>query len=138
MSSQRAIRRTLSLMLALSIALWAEDGLAMLTADHGAQCHSRMSHTQQQAHPMPCCPMHAASVPSSFFEPPTCCDLSNQPARPLAFLVISGKSRSSQLGARSAAAAMFVPSQRSSAFFLIADSPPFVKPVFDKKTDLRI
>jgi len=132
------MRRILSLILALSVGLWAESGLAMLAVDHGAQCHARMSHKQPQAHAMPCCPMHAASVPSSFFEPPPCCDLSKQLARPLAFLVISGKSRSSQLSALSAAAAMFVPSQRSSAFFLVADSSPFVKPVFNKKTDLRI
>ena len=127
----------MSLMLALIVALWAQSGLAMLTADH-AQCHARMSSMQQQAHTMPCCPSHAASVPPSFFEPPPCCNLSNQPARPLAFLVISGKSSSGQLSARSIAGAMFTPSQQSCMFLQVADSPPFVKPVFDKKTDLRI
>jgi hypothetical protein len=132
MSLQRLIRA----MLALSFALWAESGLAILAADHGARCHAQMSY--MQPHTMPCCPMHAASAPSSFFEPPPCCNLTNQPARPLAFLVTTGKSRSSQLSAGGTASAMFAPSQRSSPSLLIADSPPFVRPVFDSKTDLRI
>jgi len=126
----------LSLMLALSVALWAESGLAMLAADHAAECRAQMFHTPQ-AHAMSCCPMHAASAPSRFFDPPPCCDLSNQP-RPLAFLVTSGKSRSSQLSAGNTACVLLAPVQRSSAFLLVADTPPFVKPVFDKKTDLRI
>ncbi|SRR5271166_1482118 len=138
MSSQRAIRRTLSLIVALSVVLWAGSGLAMLAADYGAECHARMFPTQQQAHTVPCCPSRAASVPSSFIQTPPCCDVSSQPERLLVFPATSGKSRPSQLSAHSAANAVFAPAQRSSAFLLVVDSPPFVKPVFDKKTDLRI
>src|SRR5271166_4234873 len=116
MTWHRLIRAMLSLMLALSVASWAESGLATLAADHGARCHAQISHAQQQPHTMPCCPMHAASAPSSFFEPPPCCDLSNQPARPLAFLVTSGKSRPSQLSAGNTAYALLASLQRSSAF----------------------
>jgi hypothetical protein len=136
MSLQRLFRAMLSLMLALSFASWAESGLAILAADHGARCHAPMPY--MQPHTMPCCPMHMASAPSSFFEPPPCCNLTNQPARSLAFLLTTGKSRSSQLSACGTARAITVPAQRSSAFLLVADTPPFVKPVFDKKTDLRI
>jgi hypothetical protein len=136
MSLQRLIRAILSLMLALSFALWAESGLAMLAADHGARCHAQMSH--MQPHTMPCCPMHVASAPSGFFEPPPCCNLTNQPARSLAFLITSSKPPSIQLSACGTAGAITAPVQRISAFLLVADTPPFVKPIFDKKTDLRI
>jgi hypothetical protein len=96
-----------------------------------------MAHAPEQAHAMPCCPSHVASIPANFFAPPPCCDLTNQPARPLAVVVVPGKSRSGQFSVRSTAGALAVP-QPSSAFLLVAESLPFVKPVFDKKTDLRI
>jgi len=137
MSSQRAIRRTLSLIVALSVVLWAGSGLAMLAADYGAECHARMFPTQQQAHTVPCCPSRA-SVPPSLIQAPPCCDLSSQPERPLAFLATSGKSHPNQFSAHNAACALFEPAPRKSAVLLVVDSPSFVKPVFDKKTDLRI
>ncbi len=87
---------------------------------------------------MPCCPSHAAVAIVLVIEPPPCCDLSNQPARPLASALMPGKFRSGQLIPNGAAGAMFVPPQAGSALSLIGASPPFVKPVFDLKTDLRV
>jgi len=139
MNSLPAIRRALSLMLALSAALWAETGLGMLPAiGHGAQCHAQMAQMHHSAASMPCCPSHAASVPANFFAPPPCCDMSKQPARPVAYLATSGKSRSNQFCASSGGSLVSAPLQRKSAFLPISVSPPFVKPVFDLKTDLRI
>ena len=137
MNSQRAMRRMLSLILALSVGLWAQCGLAMLSAaSHAPKCHAAMSHEHHMVAAMPCCPSHAVSaVP---VDPPPCCDLTRQPARPVASAVVPGKFRSGQFSANGAAGAMLVPPQRSSALSLIGDSPPFVKPVFDLKTDLRI
>ncbi len=132
-------RTILSFVLALSMVLWADGAVAVISAtSHAAQCHARVPHMQHAANSMPCCPSHAASLPASFIAPPPCCDLSNQPARPLAFVVTAGKSRSSQLSASGTAGAMFASSQRASEAFPVTDSPPFVKPVFDLKTDLRI
>ena len=129
----------MSLILALSVGLWAESGLAMLSAaSHAPQCHAAMPHAHHPAAAMPCCPSHAAVAIVHFIEPPPCCDLSNQPARPLAVVVVPGKFRSGQLIPNGAAGAMFVPPQAGSALSLIGASPPFVKPVFDLKTDLRI
>jgi len=126
-------------MLVLSMVLWAEGTITTLSAaDHAAQCYAGMRQMQHAANSMPCCPSHAASLPANFFAPPPCCDLSNQPARPLAFIVTSGKSRSSQLSVSGPASAVLVSPQRTSAVFPVTDSPPFVKPVFDLKTDLRI
>jgi hypothetical protein len=138
MSSLHAIRRTLSLTLALSIALWTANATGMLSAGGAAQCHARMPHVQPQAASMPCCPSNATSLPVNFFTPPPCCDLTNQPSRPLAFMVSSGKSRLGHLDVAAPDCAIFVSPQKSSAVFQIGDSPPFVKPVFDLKTDLRI
>jgi len=136
MNSLRGIRR--QLLVALSAALWAESGLALLPAvSQASQCHVRVLHTQQ-THSMPCCPRHTVSAPSFFFEPPPCCDLSNQPARPVAFVVTSGGRYSTPLPASDIASVIFVPPQGSSALSLMAASPPFVKPVFDLKSDLRI
>jgi hypothetical protein len=139
MSLQRAMQRTLSLALVLSVGLWAESGLAMLSgAGTALQCHAVMSPAHHPAAAMPCCPSRAASVPAHFFDPPPCCDVSSQQALPLALVVVSGKFRSCPLSANRAVDMTFVPLQPKSALSLIAGSPPFVKPDLDKKTDLRI
>ena len=52
--------------------------------------------------------------------------------------LVSGKSLLSQLNAGGPAGAEFLTPPRASRLELIADSPPFVKPVSDLKTDLRI
>lgn len=143
------MRRILSLILALSVGLWAQCGLAMLSAaSHAPQCHAAMSHVHHaaaamsQVHhaaaAMPCCPSHAASALAHLFDPPPCCDLSGQPARPLASAVMPGKVRVGHFDASGVAGTMFVPPERSAALSVIDASPPFVKPVFDLKTDLRI
>jgi len=99
MSSQRARRRMWSLFLALSVALWAQCGLAMLSAASAPRCHVQMLPMQHGAAPMPCCPSQRASVATHFSEPPPCCDLSNTPTRPVASAVMPGKSRSGQFSA---------------------------------------
>jgi hypothetical protein len=138
MNSQRAMRRILSLILALSVGLWAQCGLAMLSAaSHAPQCHAAMSHAHHMMAAMPCCPSHAASPIAHLFDPP-CCDMSGQPARSSASAVTPGKFRSGQFDAIRATGAMLATPQRSSLFLRISDSPPFIKPVFDLKTDLRI
>lgn len=153
MSSQRASRVLLSLMLVLAIAAWAEPGLATLPASgHPAQCHARMMHRHQPATPAamhvatpcchqrvnstPCCPAHPSSPPSHCGDRSDCCAISTQPARPLAFLV-SGNLLS-QLNVNGPAGEEFLPAPRISAAFAIAESPPFVKPVLDLKADLRL
>ena len=139
MSLQLTMRRIWSLVLTLSVGLWAQCGLALLSAaSHAPQCHAAMSHAHHVAAAMPCCPSHAASAAVHLFDPPPCCDFSSQPARPVASAVVPGKLRSGQFSATGPAGAMFVPPQQSSAFLRVADSPPFIKPVFDLKTDLRI
>ena len=134
MGFARTDRRILSLILALSVVLWAEGSGAMLSAaDHPAQC-ARMQHT---ASSMPCCPPRPLSCPTKS-APPSRCDLSNQPAPPLAFIVTPGKSRPDQISGSGTAGVAPVAQQTSFAFLSAAVSPPVVKPVFDLKTDLRI
>lgn len=139
MSSQRAIRRILSLILALSVGLWAGSGWAMLSvAGNALPCPAAMSHANHLAAAIPCCPSHAVSRLAHFVDPPPCCDLRSQQARPLALVVLSGKFRSGPLSANGTVGMTFVSPPRKSAISLIAGSPPFVKPDLVKKTDLRI
>ena len=139
MSSQRAMRRILSLILALSVGSWAESGLSMLSAAGNAlQCHAAMSHAHHPAVAPPCCPSGAAFALAHFFGPPPCCNVSSHQAPPLAFVVIAGKFRSGPLSTNGAVGMMVAPPQRKCSLSLIAASPPFVKPDLDKKTDLRI
>ena len=138
MSSQRAMRRILSLILALSVGSCAESGLSMLSAAGNAlQCHAAMSHPHHRV-ALPCCPSGAAFTLAHFFGSPPCCNLSSQQAPPLAFVVIAGKFRSGTSSTNCAVGMMVHPPQRKSSLSLIAASPPFVKSVVDKKTDLRI
>ena len=139
MSSQRATRRILLLIVALSVGLWAESGLAMFSAAGNAlQCHAAISHANHPAAALPCCPSGAAFTLAHFFGSPPCCNLSSQQAPPLAFVVIAGKFRSGTSSTNCAVGMMVHPPQRKSSLSLIAASPPFVKSVVDKKTDLRI
>jgi hypothetical protein len=138
MASQGTRPKVLSVLLALSVGLWAQCGLAMLSAaSHAPQCHAAMAHAHHAMAAMPCCPSHGVSPVAPLFDPP-CCDMSSQPTRSLASAVAPGKSHSGQVNASRAADVIFVPPQLSSAFLRVADSPPFVKPVFDLKSDLRI
>jgi hypothetical protein len=156
MISRSAMRRSLSFVLSSVIVLWAETGLAMPPAPgHGSKCHVRMVQMHRHAthsvtlatsssccrrgpHTMPCCLPHAAPAPTQCGERPGCCDMSSQPARPLAFLVASGNSVSLQLSTKGPAGTIFVAAPSSSAILSIDHAPQFTRPVFELKTDLRI
>jgi hypothetical protein len=139
MSSQRTMRRILSLVLGLSVGFWAESGLAIPSSAGGnaIRCQAAMSHAHHPAAAMPCCPSSTSVLPH-FFGAPPCCDLSRQQTQPLASVVIAGKFRSGPISASGALGMMFVPPQRTSSSPLIAGFHPFVKCVLDGKTDLRI
>src|ERR1035437_4366602 len=160
MISRSALRRSLSFVLSLVIILWADTGLAVLPASgHGAKCQVRMVQMHQRAahcaaqsatlatalgcyhqrtHSMPCCPPQPVPAPTPCGDHSGCCDMSSQPARPLAFLVASGNSLSLQLSANGPAGAILLPALSRSAFLASDHSPQFVRPVFGRKTDLRI
>lgn len=156
MISRSAMRRSLSLVLSLLIVLWADTGLAMPPASgHGSKCHVRMAQMHrhathsatpaaalscchQRSHSMPCCPSHPVPAPVPCGDRPGCCDVSRQPARPLAFLVACGNSLSLQLSANGPAGTILLPALSRSACLAIDRSPQCVRPVFELKTDLRI
>jgi hypothetical protein len=140
MISRSAMRRRLSLLLSLVIVLWANTGLAMtLASGHGAKCHAQMVRVHQHAtRSMPCCPSHPALALTQRGDHPDCCDMSSQPARPVAFLVVSGRSRCIQLRASGPAGAILLPLQSRLASLSIEHTPQFVRAVLELKTDLRI
>ena len=140
MNSQRATRQVLSLILALSVASWAETCLMALENSQSSKC-DRMGHVHQ--HMMhsalsPCCPSDPAAQLSYSAGRPNCCDVSSQPVPPLAVLVVPNRSLSVQLSATDPVTAALAPRQQTSLLPVGAKPPPFVKPVSDLKTDLRI
>jgi hypothetical protein len=93
---------------------------------------------------MACCHGHVLAGTRSFhpaspmyLHRPDCCTIGSRQTEPLALLVTSGKSVPRDLRASTSAEPPNVPALRSSGFAQ-ATSPPFMKPVFEKKTDLRI
>lgn len=132
----------------MAIILCAQTGLATpILSTHTAQCHARMSQVRQHATPAsckhhssvaPCCPSHSVTALTNCVDRPACCTLSNQPAQPLAFLIVSRAPLALGLSASRSASVDLDLLRRSRRAFPTADSPPFVKPVLDRKADLRI
>lgn len=134
-------------MLAVTLLLWVEIGVAMVPVSAGSvQCRALiMQHvhpaTAAAMHAMAsgCCPRHARLKPTAATLPPAprpdCCALGNPPARPVAFLV--ARSVPIELSAHIPCGPALVLSP-SDADVWLGESPPFGKLVFEMKTDLRI
>ncbi len=137
MISRTARQRSLSLVLSLAVLLWVNCGWGMPpAADLGSKCHTQM--VQMHQHASPCCPSRPAPAPTQSANHPGCCEMSGQPARPLAFLVVSGNYLSLQLSANGLAGSISAPASSTSASLSIEHTRQFVCPVFELKTDLRI
>jgi hypothetical protein len=150
MSLRQQLRTMATAMLIVAVALWAETGCAMICgfSEPAAACHagspSAAAHSVTQMGSA-CCPRSAAAKPEcpsrslvslSCAGHPDCCAIGNHPARRFAYPVTSSRSIPLEMFAATASAL--------EAFSLRSDepsrdeSPPFTKPVCDKKTDLRI
>ena len=138
MWSNATIRKLLTAMLALAIALWAEAGVALVAGDRVMQCSMSM-HEMQAMGNMPCCPLDEAQAPVSALEHPQCCSIRNLPERPLGFVVSPQQTKAPSLDVVAAVSAG--PGAFSAQHFAVAhdfDAPRFIKPVLELKTDLRI
>ena len=130
------MRKLVTVVLGLAIALWAEAGLAVVQGDQPLQC-SMSAHEMQELGDTPCCPDEEMQAPAKVH--PQCCSPSQRPERPLGFVVSSAKNKvpglevAAELHAGSAA-----PAAHRSAAWQNDNSPQFVKPVLELKTDLRI
>ena len=112
-------------------------------------CHTPAHHTVAKTSPAEhhelCCPSHSSSMHKCLLQAaltlvathPECCTISAPPTRPFAVLVSSAGSISLQMSAI-AMAGLDVGVSRSHASASVELSAPFVRPVFDLKTDLRI
>ena len=138
MSGKTTLRKLITPLLAVTIALWAQGGLALVPGDQVMQCSMTM-HQIQAMCLMTCCPHDEARVPVLSDERPACCSVSQVPERPLGFVVNSERVTNQLsdvvvvLSAESAA-----PGANQFAIWLRTDAPCFVKPVLELKTDLRI
>jgi hypothetical protein len=147
MNLRQPVRKAASLILAVTLLLWVEIGVAMVPVSGASvQCRALiMQHmhpaTAVAMHAMAsgCCPRHARLKPSAAALPPAqrpdCCALSNPPVRPVAFLIARGAPI--ELSLQTSAGPELLPSPPGADVWL-GESPPFSKLVFQMKTDLRI
>jgi hypothetical protein len=136
MSIHATLRKVSSTLLILVIAVWAEAGLALVQGDQVMQCSMSM-HRMQAMGEMSCCPMGETS-PAMSAERPPCCAVSNQPERPLGFVLGAKQLRVHSLDAAPLPAEFAAPVANHFGSWGSADAPRVVKPVLDLKTDLRI
>jgi len=138
MLRRTTICRTLTAMLALAIALWAEAGLALVAGDQVMQCSMTMQQMQVMG-AMSCCPDDEASVPALSEDRPPCCSVSQTPERPLGFVVSSERTMGHSLDVVAGLPSEFAaPAAQHFGVWRSADAPRFTKPVLELKTDLRI
>jgi len=136
MQASYTFRKLLTAVLVLSLALWAEAGLAIVQPEPAMQC-SMSAHEVQAMGDMPCCPGEEMQAPAGGH--PLCCSTSDVPERPLTFEISSGKSKAPTLEVVTAlVAASAAPAASNFRVWRSADAPRFVKPVLELKTDLRI
>jgi hypothetical protein len=152
MRERCTIRKLLTEMLALTILLWAEAGLALLPGDQIMQCPAMMSmHGQSQTmaaaddaaananDAMPCCPADPGHTPKLAARHPPCCSSNDAPERPLAFLVNCERLTSHPLDTVATMAVSCAPPWAEPYGELrSAHAPGVVKPVLDLKSELRI
>jgi hypothetical protein len=145
MSSKGPIRKAVTAMLMLAIALWAEAGLALVAGDQVMECSMTMHRAQAMAaaegsasQPMSCCPEEQAqATPAS--SRPECCTGGDAAERPLGFVVSSERHAAHPLESVAEAAADLAP-QTAKGFgvWRSALASRYVKPILELKTDLRI
>ena len=144
-------------MLALAISLWAELGLAAPSPDRRSmecqhrsalesesatsargQVSSPVACPEEHASSMPCCPSQSEPL-SRHATDRSCCMMSDEPARPLVFLLVSDSSLDKQLIPDGLLTGI-PPLRLSQPIFASwhADVPLYVQPISQRKTDLRI
>ena len=144
MSSKGPIRKAVTAMLMLAIALWAEAGLALVAGDQVMECSMTMHRAQAMAaanegasQAMPCCPEEQVHAPAS--KRPECCTNGDAAERPLGFVVSSERHTAQPLETVAEVAAGLAP-QTAKVFgvWRSALASRYVKPILELKTDLRI
>ena len=139
-------------MLGLAILLWAEAGLALVAGDRVMACHAMLLHGQagtmaaadnadqaaQDSDTMSCCPAPGKGAVVAV-DHPSCCSVSNDAERPVAFLVSFERPTPHPVDAAAVAAGGLLPTPAHCFGALRStDGPRFVKPILELKTDLRI
>lgn len=153
MNGDGKIRKVLTAMLGLTILLWAEAGLGLVTGDRVMACHIMRVHSSagmmaasgdadreaQDSTAMPCCPQDSEQAPAIAASHPPCCSVSNGTERPMMFLVGSERTTSHPSNTAAAATGSSVPQPaKYFADLWNAGAPRFIRPVLELKTDLRI
>lgn len=138
MRDKSTLRKLITTLLALTIALWAEAGVALMQGDQVMRCSMAMQQMQAMGS-MTCCPTSETRVPGLSNERPPCCSISQVPERPLGFVVNSERATGHSLDVVTSLPEQFTaPAAPHFGVWRSADVPRFIKPVLALKTDLRI
>lgn len=147
MFSPRITRFRAAIILALAVIVWSDAAVASFVCPHMSGCEHGMpaaadSHALAEngaAETMPCCPVKSDSSMECDASAMECCAWHHGDSDVLAMLFASDHPRPKQIAAVLPAAASAAPSlfARTHAPGL-ADDLPYLKPVTQKKTDLRI
>jgi hypothetical protein len=154
MGSRRVLRLRLAITLALVAMMGSDAALAALVCSRGTGCHSASSRQGQpvlsaedtsntassEMGPMPCCPGGSAEVTMECSNLAMgCCTLQQGGSQPA---VVISKFSPGPSGADAAVSAIAAPFVRHAAEQFHYDwgstASPYIRPVDQKKTDLRI
>jgi hypothetical protein len=138
MPGKTTSRKLVTILLAVTIALWAEAGLALVQGNQVMRCSMTMQQMQAMGS-MTCCPTSETRVPALSNERPPCCSISQVPEHPLGFVVNSERATSHSLEVFTSLPELCTaPAAPHFGVWRSADVPRFIKPVLELKTDLRI
>jgi hypothetical protein len=137
MPGEKTLRKLITTLLAVTIALWAEAGLALVEGDQVMQCSMTMQRMQAMGS-MTCCTTSETRVPALSNERPSCCSISQVPERPLGFVVNSEAATGHSLDVVTSLPEFTAPAAPHFEVWRSAAVPRFIKPVLELKTDLRI
>lgn len=147
MSSLHISRLRAAIILALAVAVWSEAAVASFVCPHISGCEHGMPAADDAtaatentaAETMPCCPVKPEASLECSSSAMECCALHGRDSDVFAILFASDHPKPKQIAALSPAAMSSAPSLMARAPIPgLADDLAYVKPVTQKKTDLRI
>lgn len=147
MPSSRIARLRAAIILALALFVWSDAALASLVCPHMSGCEhgmpasgdSQAAADNATAEAMPCCPVKPEASMECGGSAMECCAWHHRDSDVSAILFASDQPRPKPIAALLPPAAAAAPSLMARAHLPSSDDDlPFVKPVTQKKTDLRI
>lgn len=147
MSSPRITRLRAAIILALALFVWSDAALASFVCPHMSGCEhgmpvagdSNAGTDNAETEAMPCCPVNPGASMDCDVSAMECCAWHHSNSDVSAILFASDQPRPKQVAAAASATVSAQQSLIERAYVPgLADDHPYVKPVTQQKTDLRI